>query len=64
MKKEQCRKHKLTSNIRFEIPIQRNTFFSLKEINSKKAWFQLYLADTQDFMLLQHQYEIIMLYGC
>ena len=64
MKKEQCRKHKLTSNIRSEIPIQRDTFFSLKKKIQKKAWFQLYLADTQDLVLLQHQYEIIMLYGC
>ena len=47
----------------FEIPKQKNTFFSLKKRKRKKEVFQLYLVDTQNLTFLQPQYDVITLYG-
>ena len=30
---------------------------------TKKEWFQLYLADTQNLTMLQHQFDFETLYG-
>ena len=46
----------------FEIPRQRIKFFLFKKGKAKKEWLQLYIIDTQNLMLLQHQY-VAMPYG-